>query len=79
MSVEKFREDSMFVKVDEFKQKLVDKISDDLGLVLGDTDEIKQMLYLAYMIGSHVHPNDDDDYDDAVDKSIEFFQQKHKI
>ena len=36
---------------EEVKQNLVNKITTDLGLVMGDTDELKEMLYLAYTLG----------------------------
>lgn len=64
-------------EVSELKQHLVDTITSDLGLVLDNETEIKEMLYLAYIIGESNSDYSDPnivvvkEYSNAVDVSTE--------
>ena len=59
---------------EETKQKLVDKITSDLGLVLDDDLELREAVYLAFTLGER---GDGLAYHNAVNESIDIFIEKH--
>lgn len=64
---------SQLATTEQVKQNLVDKITTDLGLVLDDESEVKEMLYLAYTLGQR---DDGLAYFNAVEESTEILAKR---